>query len=75
MAKKKKEEIIERACAFCEFGTPIPNTARECADVICPKKGIVSEDSVCRKFRYDPLKRNPKEKRPLPEMEVISLDD
>ena len=63
---------LEKFCAFCEFGTPIPGVD---GDVICIKKGVVKEDFVCRRFRYDPLKRDPKQKPPLPELEAVSLDD
>ncbi len=28
--------------------------------VLCPHKGIVDAGYHCRKFRYTPLKRNPK---------------
>jgi len=71
----KKESEIERFCAFCEFGTLVPGTDGEDTDVICSKKGIVKTTYVCRRFRYDPLKRNPKEKPSLPELEAVSLDD
>lgn len=73
MAKKQKpEDYIERFCAFCEYATPIPGGD---GDVVCPKKGVVHADFVCRKFRYDPLKRNPKEKPALPDFQAISLED
>ena len=74
MFKKQMPETgteIEKFCAFCEHGTPVPGTD----DVVCIKKGVVKADFVCRRFQYDPLKRNPKEKIPLPEMEAVSLDD
>lgn len=74
MFKKQMPETgteIEKFCAFCEHGTLVPGTD----DVVCIKKGVVKADFVCRRFRYDPLKRNPKEKIPLPEMEAVSLDD
>ncbi len=76
MAKKSSaSDSIERACAFCEFATPISLSTEEEPDIICEKHGIVSADHICRSFRYDLLKRAPKEKRPLPKMPVISLDD
>lgn len=74
-AKKKKSEDIERFCAFCELGTPVPAPDGADFDVICPKKGVVRADFVCRRFRYDPLKRNPREKPSLPEFEAVLLDD
>lgn len=27
--------------------------------MVCVKKGVVSADGACRRFRYDPLKRVP----------------
>ena len=71
----KKDCEIEKFCAFCEFGTPVPGPDGEDTDVVCPKKGVVRATYVCRRFRYDPLKRNPKEKPPLPEWETVSLED
>lgn len=73
--KSERDDSMERACAFCELGTRIPLSTGEESDVICEKHGIVSADHCCRSFRYDLLKRSPKEKRPLPKMTVISLDD
>ena len=76
MSKKtENDELIQRACAFCEFGTPIRLSAEEEPDIICEKHGIVKADHICRSFCYDLLKREPKEKRPFPKLSVISLDD
>lgn len=72
--KQRNDDRIERFCAFCEYGTPVPG-ADGGDDVVCPKKGVVRADYVCRKFRYDPLKRNPKEKPRLPDFQAVSLDD
>ena len=75
MAKKPKyDEQIDCFCAFCELGTPVPGEGGE-EHVVCPKKGVVRADYVCRRFRYDPLKRSPKEKPPLPDFHAVSLDD
>lgn len=73
--KTDANESIERACAFCEYGTAIQLSTADDFDIICEKHGIVRADHVCRSFRYDLLKREPKEKRPLPTIPVISLDD
>ena len=54
------EALIERKCAFCEFGTVITFSSGEELDMICKKHGIVPRDHVCRCFRYDLLKREPK---------------
>ena len=54
------EVLIERKCAFCEFATMITLSTGEQPDVICEKHGIVPRDHVCRSFRYDLLKREPR---------------
>ena len=74
MGKKAEiEALIERKCAYCEHGTPILLSADKEPDVICEKYGLVSCNHVCRSFRYDLLKREPK-KKPLPESSVSSGD-
>lgn len=45
---------IERACAYCEYGTKIDDE-----QVLCIKKGVVPVSGKCRKFSYDPCKRIP----------------
>lgn len=48
---------IDPQCAYCEYGT----TTAEKSTVICKKQGgIMQSYSKCRKFKYDPLKREPK---------------
>ena len=51
---------IEPSCAYCRHGTTIGAT-----EVVCMKYGIVSPDGFCRKFKYDPLKREPIRRAPL----------
>ena len=45
---------IARSCSYCSLGTKLNDT-----QILCAKKGVVSVDSNCRKFRYDPCKRVP----------------
>lgn len=45
---------IPKACHYCAHGT-----CYEEGLILCTKKGVVPEDSKCRKFRYDPCKRIP----------------
>ena len=66
---------IERACAFCEYGTPAPSDKDGKEFVICAKKGLVRENGSCRKFSYDPLKREPAKRPPLPEVEAVDIDE
>ena len=44
------------ACDLCEHGT----LSRDGTAVLCAKKGIMAPEDRCRKFVYDPLKREPK---------------
>ena len=75
MAKVKKEIEIEKVCAFCEYSAPAPADKEGNEYVICSKKGLVREGSVCRKFSYDPLKREPAEKHQLPETAPVDIDE
>lgn len=42
------------SCSYCRFGTAMGG-----GEIACIKRGITSEGGYCRKFRYDPLKREP----------------
>ena len=62
---------IPRSCTYCKFAAKLGDE-----QILCSKKGIVlSSDSACRKFRYDLLKRSPKDKPGLGEFQAVSLDD
>lgn len=51
---------ILRSCSYCV------NAAKVGEDqVICSKRGVVSSQFACRKFRYDPCKRIPRKQKPL----------
>lgn len=45
---------VESSCSCCEHGAPVDEFS-----VICVKKGIVKSWDKCRRFVYDPLKREP----------------
>lgn len=45
---------IEPMCLYCAFGKSLSET-----EVACPKRGVQSAMNHCRKFKYDPLRRNP----------------
>ena len=51
MLFKKK---MERSCSYCSLATTLPN-----GEILCIKRGVVSPDIKCRKFKYDPCKRIP----------------
>ena len=52
---------IEPCCAYCKHGTQI-----HLDKVGCLKRGVVPLYGACRKFVYDPLKREPERPRKLP---------
>lgn len=45
---------VAKFCSYCVY-------AGQSGDgrMICSKKGFVSPDGKCRRFKYDPLKRTP----------------
>lgn len=45
---------IEPSCTYCVHGAIIDESS-----VICVKKGVVKSWGKCRRFAYDPLKREP----------------
>lgn len=56
MALKLFNKNTEPQCAFCEYG----NTVGDGCTVLCRKVGgIMQSYSKCKKFKYDPLKREP----------------
>lgn len=61
MASKFFSHEIDPACRYCSVGTP--NIDENF--VLCPKKGVMSADSSCESFRYDPLRREVRRKPAL----------
>lgn len=51
---------IERNCAYCTYGTAIDGDK-----ILCIKKGVVSAEKPCWKFKYDPCKRIPPKAKAL----------
>lgn len=51
---------IEKSCTYCRFGTMLEDGL-----ALCTKRGVVSADRKCRKFRYDPVKRVPSKPKSL----------
>lgn len=47
-------KMITRSCEYCVNGSKVDEV-----QVLCAKKGLLSQTDGCRKFRYDPLKRIP----------------
>lgn len=55
MGKKLFGKDIRPACSYCMKGT----VAVDGVNIFCTRKGIVSSDYSCRRFKYDPLRRIP----------------
>ncbi len=45
---------IQRACAYCVYGTHLDD-----GTILCCKKGMKKKEDSCFRFRYDPCKRIP----------------
>lgn len=57
MARSVFKKDIEAQCKYCEFGS----VSADKSAVLCQKAGGVMQPfSKCRKFKYDPFKREPK---------------
>ena len=67
--RKKILGKIEPKCEYCKLGT----ISADNTSVLCPKKGVLNKDFFCKKFKYDPLKRIPKES--APELMKFSPED
>ena len=52
----KEDERIEKYCKYCEHA----GTLSDPDSMLCGKAGVVRASHCCRRFRYDPLKRDPK---------------
>jgi len=61
---------IEPCCAYCARGTRLND-----AYVCCLPKGVMPRYESCKKFDYDPLKREPERPRKIkPSTELIELE-
>lgn len=62
---KNKDVKYEPSCKYCAHGRQSPIEG----EILCAKMGIRLVDSSCKKFLYDPLKRQPKKQPALPKYE------
>lgn len=62
------EKNISPECRNCTFGTVMPGEEM----ILCKKTGIRRPDSLCKKFKYDPLNRVPQKD---PEFMDFTEDD
>ena len=72
MAKKLYGANIVPMCAYCAKG----EMSTDKKNVLCTKKGIVDASYSCRRFKYDPLKRQPQRPRTISKFDEVdfSLD-
>lgn len=57
------EQEFPATCSHCQFGRLAPDTQ----SVLCIKRGVMQASSSCKKYRYDPLKRKPRQAPKLPD--------
>lgn len=50
-----KNKAVEPMCEYCQRVH-----MQSDGSLVCEKKGEVSGDESCKKFKYDPLKRKPR---------------
>lgn len=66
--KKEKESELVRCCAFCERASVLTDEDH----ILCEKKGVVAQSFRCRRFVYDPTKREPHR---MPQMPTVEFPD
>ena len=59
---------IEKSCSYCVHAANLVDSDR----VLCSKKGMIPCEQDCKKFKYDPLKRNPVKSKPK---DFAQMDD
>ncbi len=60
---------LEKSCDYCAHGAKLGEE-----QILCTKRGVVSVDDPCGKFRYDPLKRTPPRPK-APDFSVYDEED
>ena len=55
MMDKQFDKNLPKYCKYCVHG----NVIEGLGEVLCIKRGITLIDDTCRKYKYDPLKREP----------------
>lgn len=55
MSNKHFNKELPHCCEYCVHG----NNSEFSGEVICIKRGVTDAKDCCRKYKYDPLKREP----------------
>ncbi|MCL2195883.1 MAG: hypothetical protein FWB76_08040 [Oscillospiraceae bacterium] len=68
MSHKKTKKLYhaknyQPSCGLCLHGKPAPDFG----SILCPHRGVMLPDSLCKKYEYDPIKRRPERAPLLPE--------
>ena len=61
---------IEPACGYCRNGRPTADGRM----ILCPHAGVTTLYHACRKYRYDPLRRQPARQLELPEYDKADFE-
>ena len=64
-----KRDGIEKYCKYCEEASSLSGGET----MLCNRFGVVSAAHKCRRFRYDPLKREPKRLKKDAELEFVDV--
>ncbi len=67
---KRDNKELESICRYCEYARLLLDENQ----MLCEKKGVVDAGYHCRRFCYDPLKRDPGTPRSAPSLEYVPLD-
>lgn len=57
MAKSPFNKKLDKHCEYCVYGAALQFDNQ----IICKKRGVTEKDDKCRSYKYDPLKRIPKQ--------------
>ena len=69
-SKLLNKKDIPPACEYCSRGSCAPDGRT----VLCSRKGVMQKSSSCSRFRYDPLKRQPKLPNQLPQFDPSDFE-
>jgi hypothetical protein len=80
--KKGYNKNIHPDCAYCLYGSSVEdNNSDDSSTAVFIAKKIICKRNVkhivnssCRRFKYDPLKREPKHAAPLPEYSMKDFE-
>lgn len=61
---------IEPSCSYCKFGKYSVDNDK----ILCNKKGVLEVYDSCWRFKYDPLKRIPKQQLVLPKFDKSDFE-